>query len=167
MPRRVRLCACALDSSRQFELPEHRRKLLLPVLRGVARAVQTVSQQSAHVLIARLVILWGQLVEHSPSRWRVEVRPRLSFSVYPWQFLTARLAASPAAASRRAILALRVSCAPSRPTSRARWASQVVLSVGARPTCLFFRAYRRKRRGSFHHQCWCVCDTGVNPKGTS
>ena len=109
--------ARARDPTRQFEPADRRRKVLLPLLRGVARAVQNVSQQSALVLIARVVTLWRQLDEHSPSRWRLEEQvPRLS----PWQFLTARLSAPPAAASRLEILALRVSCSPSRPTSRAR-----------------------------------------------
>ena len=48
--------ACARDPSPQFELAERGRKLLLPLLLGVARAVQSASQQSAHVLITRLVI---------------------------------------------------------------------------------------------------------------
>ena len=65
----------ARNPSRQLELAERRRELLLPVLRGVARAVQALSPQSAHVFIGCLVVLWRQLDEHSPTRWCVEIRP--------------------------------------------------------------------------------------------
>ena len=67
--------AWARDPSRQFELAERRCKLLLSVLRGVARALQAARQQSTHVLLSRQVILWRQLDEYLSSRWNVEVRP--------------------------------------------------------------------------------------------
>ena len=53
-------------------------------------------------------------------------RPQLFLYVYLWQPLTALLSAPPAVASTRTTLALRVSCIPSQPTSRALWASLVV-----------------------------------------
>ena len=43
----------------------------------------------------------------------------------PWRSPTALLSAPPVAASTRTTLASRASCIPSRPTSRARWASLV------------------------------------------
>ena len=50
--------ARARASSRQFQTAECSCQLLFPILRSVARAVQTtVSQQPAHVFISWLVVL--------------------------------------------------------------------------------------------------------------
>ena len=67
--------AWAGDPSRQLEVAESRCELLLPILCGVARAVQALLQLPAHVLIACLVVLWRQFDENSSSCWSVEVRP--------------------------------------------------------------------------------------------
>ena len=53
--------APARAPSRQFEIAECRCQLFLTVLCGVARAVQAVLQQPAHVFITSLAIFWRQL----------------------------------------------------------------------------------------------------------
>ena len=60
---------------RQFEIAECRCKLLLQILCSVARAVQAVLQQPAHVFVTCLVIFWRQFDEYSSSWWSVEIRP--------------------------------------------------------------------------------------------
>ena len=50
--------AWAWDPFRQLEIAECRCKLFLPILCGVAHAVQAVLQQPAHVLVSCLVVLW-------------------------------------------------------------------------------------------------------------
>ena len=61
--------------SRQFEIAECRcQPLLLPILCGVARAVQTVLQQPAQGFVTWLVIFWPQFDKYSASCWSAEVR---------------------------------------------------------------------------------------------
>ena len=65
----------ARASPRQSETSERRGQFLFPILCGVTRAVQAVSQQSTHVFVTWLVVLGRQFDKYLSSCWSVEVRP--------------------------------------------------------------------------------------------
>ena len=67
--------AWARDPSRQLQIAECRCKLFLPILCGVACAVQPVLKQLAHVFVTCLAIFWRPFDEYSSSCWSVEIRP--------------------------------------------------------------------------------------------
>ena len=112
--------ARACDSSRQSEIAQRRHELFLPILCGVARAIQ------AFFAAARTC---ARLLPGSPP---AAVRRKPFFVLERRSMLFAR---RPVAASTHTALASRASCTPSRPTSRACWAFLVV-PVSLRPPCL-------------------------------
>ena len=78
------------------------------------------------------------LLERGSTPFAHRQVPHNFLQVLPWRSPTALLSAPPAAASTRTTLASRASCIPSRPTSRARWASLVAphQSVSAHPVLM-------------------------------
>ena len=95
------------------------------------RACRTSCVATARTCVHHLPLtFWRQFDKYSSSCLSVEVRPShvnhshdFSSTFYPWRSPTARLSAPPVAESTRATLASRASFFPSRPTSRAGWAS--------------------------------------------
>ena len=69
------------------------------------------------------------VLERGSTPFGCRQQPQPFLHIHPWRSPTALLSEPPAAASTRTTLASRASCIPSRPTSRASWAS-------LRPPCL-------------------------------
>ena len=109
----------------------------------IATARSCVHHLPCHLSAIQRIISF--VMERTNKRFARRPVPQVSFHVYPWQPPTAPLSAPLAAASIRRTLALRVSCTPSRPTSRARWGSLVVpCQVSAYPVLMgAFPASRR------------------------
>ena len=94
-----------------------------------ASPVQAVSQQPAQrvphpagsprAAIQRTLFL---VLECGSTPSARQLVPPLFVHVHPWRSPTAQLSAPPAVALMHTALVSRVSCTPSRPTSRARWA---------------------------------------------
>ena len=125
--------AWACDPSRQLEIAGCRCELFLPILRGVARAVQAVLQQPAHVLIACLVVLWRQFDEDSFFVRERRNTPFRNGTTFPPRSPVAPLAAR---RRRRVQLWLRVRFVFLRDSPRAHVRLPRLPNVSLRPSCL-------------------------------